>query len=342
MQVVVLSNAVSANASDDERDVLVQVEAVSAALRTLGQRVEHWTCTLDLNDLAERLRADRPDVVFNLVEALGGSDRLAPAAAIVLEALEVPYTGSPLPALLAAASKIETKDRLRAAGLPTPGWMVSEGHGGKGRAHPTAKLSAAGDNDAAVWPRRVILKPVWEHASLGMDDSAVMNVSSAAELRGRVNDWAQRLGRPCFAEDYIDGREFNLSVLAGPHGPEVLPPAEIDFSAFPAGKPRIVGYQAKWQADSFEYQHTPRRFDMPPCDKPLLERLSDLARRTWMLFGLAGYARVDFRVDSAGEPWILEINTNPCLSPDAGFAAAVTQAGLSYEAAVDRILGDAL
>jgi D-alanine-D-alanine ligase len=160
-------------------------------------------------------------------------------------------------------------------------------------------------------------------------------------LRDRLNDWAQRLGRPCFAEDYIDGREFNLSMLAGPSGPEVLPPAEIDFSAFPAGKPRIVGYQAKWEVDSFEYQHTPRRFDMPPSDERLLERLSDLARRTWALFGLAGYARVDFRVDAAGEPWILEINTNPCLSPDAGFPAAVAEAGLSYDAAVERIVADA-
>jgi D-alanine-D-alanine ligase len=195
---------------------------------------------------------------------------------------------------------------------------------------------------AGRWPRNVILKPVWEHASLGMDDSAVMSVASADEQRRRVNDWAQWLGRPCFSEDYIDGREFNLSVLAGPHGPEVLPPAEIDFSAFPDDKPRIVGYQAKWEPESFEYQHTPRRFELPAADAPLVKRLCELARETWTLFGLAGYARVDFRVDHSGEPWILEINTNPCLSPDAGFAAAIAQAGLTYEAAIERIIADAI
>jgi D-alanine-D-alanine ligase len=120
--------------------------------------------------------------------------------------------------------------------------------------------------------------------------------------------------------------------------PQVLPPAEIDFSAFPPDKPRIVGYRAKWQADSFEYQNTPRRFDFPSADGPLLEQLRSLSLRCWALFGLRGYTRVDFRVDRDGRPWILEINTNPCLSPDAGFAAALQQAGIPFETAIQRIL----
>ncbi|MGA2035451.1 MAG: hypothetical protein ABSG68_24650, partial [Thermoguttaceae bacterium] len=116
------------------------------------------------------------------------------------------------------------------------------------------------------------------------------------------------------------------------------PPAEIDFSAFPPGKPRIVGHRAKWEADSFEYQGTPRRFDFPAEDRPLLDRREELARACWRLFRLRGYARVDFRVDGRGQPWILEINTNPCLSPDAGYAAALAQAGISLEQAIGRIL----
>ncbi len=122
---------------------------------------------------------------------------------------------------------------------------------------------------------------------------------------------------------------------------QVLPPAEIDFCAFPPDKPRIVGHQAKWDQDSFEYQQTPRRFVFPAKDKPLLSRVSDLARSCWGLFGLSGYARVDFRVDNDGQPWILEVNANPCLSPDAGFAAAVTEAGISYDEAIQRIVNDA-
>ena len=123
-------------------------------------------------------------------------------------------------------------------------------------------------------------------------------------------------------------------------GPEVLLPAEIDFSAFPAGKPRIVGYSAKWCDDRFEYHHTPRRFDYEAADGPLLDELRRLSARCWECFELRGWVRVDFRVDRAGQPWILEINANPCLSPDAGFAAALAQCSIPYDQAIVRILED--
>jgi D-alanine-D-alanine ligase len=163
-------------------------------------------------------------------------------------------------------------------------------------------------------------------------------------------------GRPYFAEAFIDGREFNLSLLASPtacdsdaHGkatswqlvPTVLPPAEIDFSAFAPDRLKIVDYRAKWADGTFEYENTPRRFDFAARDSSLLNELTQLAKRCWVLFGLRGYARVDFRVDTAGRPWILEANANPCLSPDAGFAAALKQAGISYDGAIARIIADA-
>ncbi len=85
-------------------------------------------------------------------------------------------------------------------------------------------------------------------------------------------------------------------------------------------------------------QNTPRRFDFPPHDSPLLKRIGELAAACWDLFRVRGYTRVDFRVDPDGRPWILEVNANPCLSPDAGFAAALERAGISYDEAVARIL----
>ena len=168
-----------------------------------------------------------------------------------------------------------------------------------------------------------------------------MPAEEAESLGRRLRERQRQNGRPWFAEQFIAGREFNLSVLDGPAGAEALPPAEIDFSAFPPDKPHIVGHAAKWQEDSFEFHHTPRRFDFPAEDEELLGRLRSLALSCWELFHLRGYARVDFRVNGHGQPWILEINTNPCLSPDAGFAAALERAGIGYDDAIRRIVQQA-
>ena len=117
-----------------------------------------------------------------------------------------------------------------------------------------------------------------------------------------------------------------------------MPPAEIRFDAFEAGKRRIVDYRAKWDEASFEYHHTPRSFEHPPADAPLIDQLMQLSLDSWRAFDLKGYARVDFRVDTDGRPWVLEVNANPCLSPDAGFAAAAVQSGLTYEALIEQII----
>ena len=122
----------------------------------------------------------------------------------------------------------------------------------------------------------------------------------------------------------------------------MLPLAEIDFTAFPEDQVRIVDYQAKWDETSFAYHHTPRRFVDEAAEPILCRQLRELALRCWSLFGLRGYARVDFRVDGSGQPWILEVNCNPCLSPDAGFAAALAPANIGWPDAVARILEDAL
>ena len=134
---------------------------------------------------------------------------------------------------------------------------------------------------------KYILKAVFEHASFQMDDDAVFAAASEEEIHERIAACEARWGRPFFAERFVDGREFNLSLLAG----AVLPPAEIDFSALPDDQPPIVGYRAKFDAQSFEYHHTPRRFNFSPDDAPLLDELAQQAVACWRLFGLTGFAR---------------------------------------------------
>jgi len=320
MSVVILHNELYPDSRDDQVDVLVQIEVVTAALQRLGHRVATCACSLDLSRAEQELLRLRPAFVFNLVESLGSSDWLALAATGLLEALHIPFTGSDTAALVATNDKVRAKQRLRAAGLPTADWY------GAPRTQPFPG------------PGKYLCKPIREHASLGIEADFVQHIDDEAQLHALWQAANARIGKPCFAERFIPGREFNLSLLAGPRGFDVLPPAEIDFSRFPPGTPHVVGYRAKWHPDSWEFQLTPRTFALADADRDLQTTLIALTRQTAELFQIGGYARVDFRVDEAGQPWILEVNANPCLSPDAGFAGALAQAGISFDDAIQRII----
>jgi D-alanine-D-alanine ligase len=325
MMVIILHSEIGACATADEQDVLVQVDAVKAALNALGHEAEALPFSLDLPDLADRLKRASPDFVFNLVETGGGQGRLIHLAPALLDSLGIPYTGAGTEATFLSSNKLAAKRILRANRLRTPDWVGLTEHGVKGP-------FPAGS--------RFIVKSVWEHASVGLEEGSVVMPRSPKELRDEIRNRLEPLGGSAFAERYIDGREFNLSVLAGSRGPEVLPPAEIEFVGYDRDRLRIVGYRAKWDDKAYEYHHTPRRFDFGPEDRVLLRSLKRTALRCWELFGLRGYARVDYRVESDGTPWILEINSNPCLSPDSGFTAATRQAGLRYEEVIGRIIDD--
>lgn len=333
MRIVVLFNHVSATDSSGDLDVLKQCVAVEQSLRELGHESFRLSCSLNLGPVRDALLRLKPDVVFNLAESLGGTDRLMPVVAVLLEALGVPFTGASSLAMLTTTSKLVAKQRLLDQEISTPAWLTLEGEQGW-----------RGATSRSRSPEKAIVKAIAEHASLGLGDDSVVECSghSTGMLQSQIAARNEQLGTPHFAEQFIDGREFNLSLLAGPNGPDVLPPAEIEFINFATGKPRIVGHDAKWNESTMEYINTPRRFDFPLPDRALLDELEALARRCWTAFDLHGYARVDFRVDNDGQPWILEVNANPCLSPDAGFAAALQQAELCFTDAVERIIADAL
>ncbi|MBU0699555.1 MAG: GNAT family N-acetyltransferase [Proteobacteria bacterium] len=334
MRVAILLNAVTDKSTPDEQDVIVQAESVSAALLQLGHTPELLSCDLDLASLRQRLENIQPDVVFNLVESLEGKGKLIHLVPSLLDVMGIPYTGSASESIYLSSHKVMAKEKMLSSNLPTPDWIGP---------YPSEHTSHCGLKSTSKRSKETIwiIKSVWEHASIGLDDNALITVENDNALTDHIKERYFHFGGACFAEQYIEGREFNLSLLAGPDGPEVLPPAEILFEGYPENKPRIVGYSAKWDDRSFDYHHTPRRFDFPHGDGPLLAKLEDMALRCWRLFGLGGYARVDFRVDNDKNPWILEVNTNPCLSPDAGFAAALNRLGMSIIHAVRRILDDA-
>ena len=334
MRIAIVHNALTDKSLPDEQDVIRQVEVVDEALRELNHETIILPCGLNLASFKQCIGQYQPDLAFNLVESLDGEGRLISVIPSLLETMGIVYTGSPSESIYMTSNKVMAKRKMQEEGLPTPVWIGP---------YPKDLYSmyAVGMNECrknTPW----IIKSVWEHASLGLDGNDLVYPERLSDLIGSMQARAPKLGGICFAEQYIDGREFNLSMIAGQNGPEVLPPAEIIFEGYQKIKPRIVCYNAKWDEGSFEYSHTPRQFDFLPEDAPLIQSLKQTAIACWNLFGLGGYARVDFRVDPEGNLWILEINANPCLSRDAGFAAAMARSGMTFSHGVSRILDDAL
>jgi D-alanine-D-alanine ligase len=313
------------DAGMDEKDTLVQVAVVSSALSELGYEPTTMPFSLNLSHIIDMLRDLRPAFVFNLVETMAGQGSLIHIAPSILDFLRIPYTGARTEATFLTSNKVLAKQILNAAGIATPPlFLPEENYGGH------------------FVEGAYIIKAVWEHASTWLGSDSIIHAEDPHQLRKAMAERQEQLGMACFAEAFIEGREFNLSLLAGDGGPHVLAPAEIRFDDFPPGKVRVVDYLSKWVEDSFEYHHTPRCFDFPEEDKLLLLLLTDLALQCWRVFGLRGYARVDFRIDNTGKPWVLEVNTNPCLSPDGGYYAALERSGLSFSRAIERIIEDAI
>lgn len=334
MHAVIFSNQVSSYDSAAELDVLGQCVEVESSLRRLGFTTERIFCTLNLDEARIRLQQARPDVVFNLVEALGGKDRLTSLAILLMESMHLKFTGACSLDNMLAAVKTTMKQRLVELRLPTATWISPE------------RPDWQGIHAAQAAPSKVIIKADAEHASFAVNDNSVTTITPGPQ---GLNQVLQRLRQkslqyktPFFAEEFIDGREFHVGVLSQPGKPLVLPPFEIQFIDFPDSKPRIFGAEAKWDFNSIAYGSTGRTFDFPASDQPLLDKLQALARRCWMECGFHGYARIDFRVDEGGEPWILEVNLNPRLSPEGSFAAALAETGISFDEAVQRIVADAM
>jgi D-alanine-D-alanine ligase len=324
-RIVILHTDVAPGAGIDELDCMTQSESVSEAALSLGYEPVLLPFGMDFNQTITKLRDLHPDVVFNLVETFAGRGSMVYFATALLDFLQIPYTGCRTDAMFLTSNKPLAKQMLHATGIATPPWIISGGN-------------AIGQTDTDTY----MIKPCWEDASVGLDDKAVLQATSREILMGALQNRKKNLGMDCFAEAYIDGREFNIALLAVEEGVQILPAAEILFQNFPPGKLKFLDYRAKWVENSFEYDNTVRSFDMGPHDTALIGSLRNIALAIWHLFGLRGYARVDFRVDEKGNPFVLEINANPCLSPDAGFAAALEQASILYADAIDNIIRNAI
>jgi D-alanine-D-alanine ligase len=310
---------------ESEVGVLGEVEAVHRALDDL--RIPHRVIGVRrFQELPAVLSASDEPVVFNLVEAFWVDAGRANFVPTVVASFGKACTGNDTQGLLLSLDKWQSKTLFRAAGLPTPEGLIIQ----PGQAIPMRDL----------FDGPYIVKPAQADASEGIDNTSIIHNRGKAlhEAVRRIHD---RQAQPALIEQYIDGRELNVSVIHHKGEPQVLPLAEIDFSAFEAGQPRIVGYEAKWLEDSFEFRHTPRIIPAL-LPKRLTERIGDLAAASCRTLSCLDYCRVDFRLDKANRPYVLEVNANPDITLGDGFAAALEAAGISYNAFVKLTIDNAL
>lgn len=339
--IVVLYSAAEKPITCVSRDILADLETITTAQTVAKVLQVHTALEVHLipaahhGHLQQKLAPYPPDefVVFNLFEGL---DRPAETdesytrddearAAFVLQELGYRFTGADGLTLALALNKPEAKAALQRNGVLTPPWRVF--------AHPDEVCT----NNLGSLTFPVIVKPVAEDSSLGIDANAV--VSDLTSLRARVAYLIEHYHQDALAESFIDGREFNISIWGNP--PQVLPLAEVDLSALGSPEKRIVSFAAKWEESSFEYTHTPVVCPALVAEE-LAERIRDTALQAWKAIGgRRGYGRVDMRVRGE-DVYVLEVNPNPSLAPDAGFARAALAAGFDYAHMILKILSFAL
>jgi D-alanine-D-alanine ligase len=321
LRVVVLHN--SGGDRPDVTDVVNAARDVSRALAERGCKVS----SLSVGDSLEaatravvELRAQKPDLVFNLCESLAGDARNEVVLPTLMELAGLRYTGSGPLALGVALRKDLTKKLLRAEGVSTP--------------ESVTLLSA--DVSTVKLPFPLIVKPTREDASVGISRSSV--VHDRRQLASQVGEVWARFHQPVLVERYIEGRELYVSLIGSQ--PEALPMHEIDFSTLPRDRPRIVSYLGKWDPSSVEYQGT-KSVKCEGLDESSRRRCVDAARAAFFALGLRDYARVDVRL-AGGTPWVIDVNPNCDLSDGAGVSRAASFGGLGYSDLIWRVCQAAL
>jgi D-alanine-D-alanine ligase len=299
------------------------LDQLPAALTAAGHTASRLAIGSDVEPVVAGLRAASPDLVFNLAESFGGKSALESNVAALLNLLGLRYTGSSPAGLLLAGDKTLTKKILRLHDIRTPEFATLY----------RGALDWAGD---LRFP--LIVKPPQEDASIGITSSSI--VQDLKELFGKIDELQSEFQAPVLVEEFVDGREFYVGVL-GNVSPEALPIIELDFSAMPAGRPRIASWDAKWGTDGQgageDFAATKSIFP-DGIAEDLVKRMQSVAVECFQALRLRDYARIDVRVTPAGEVYVIEVNPNCYLERDSEFARAADRAGLTYEALISRIV----
>lgn len=303
--------------------VLESVHAIPRALERRGVQVLTRAVT-DGPSILRLLEEVRPSGVFNLIESLLGRAVLESAAAWMLEHAGVPYTGASAFTLGLCQRKPLTKTLLDGLGLPNARGTALRP--GQDRSDALALLGAL------RYP--CIVKPGCDDGSVGIDATSVVPSPEAAYERARA--LMEKVEGDALVEEFVSGAELNVAVFGNGDDAMTLPLSMIDFK-LPPGFPPIVTYAGKWFPESPEYQGT-QVICPAPIPEEVAERARAVALAAYRAVGLREYGRIDMRLTPENEVRILEVNPNPDLDPQAGYARSARFHGWDYDELIFRIV----
>ncbi len=312
-----IKNSVHIVAEEDTEESAIEVaEALKAkgAHPTLVAITEH--------DIEKVIPALPDDLVFNLIEWTGVDTPYAVKAYEYINARGLHYTGATLDTYLLSCDKSVMKQRLDEEGLPTARWQLF--HTGE---EPVRK----------DFHYPLIVKVSSEHSSVGLSKEAI--VSDATTLIAIVKKRLAAYKQPVYAEEFLSGREFQVTLLEQASGLTVLPVSEVRYTK--ATDVPFLTYESRWDATHADYDNS----DVLLAKlTPVMQRkINDMSVKAFTTFGYRDYARFDVRCQG-DEPMFLEINSNPGLSDDHEYGMTVSYkaAGMTFADFVWEIVTSAL
>lgn len=301
-----------------EKGFVEQIENIISIVSEEFSEVKGLPVNGNTRSLFNELRSYQPNAILNLIESVDGNSHFESYCAGLFDMMDIPYSGNTGLTLGNCLFKQRTKRILIGSGIPTPEYIIVE--------YPlTMKL----DTDNLKYP--MMVKLLSEDASIGISENSVVN--NREELDKRVEYLLKNFRQNLIVEEFIEGRELNISIL----GNEVLPISEISFKGLAKELPKIITYEAKWAPESEYYKHT-----VPVCpaklSKVTVKKINKIALESFMAVGCRDYARVDIRFAKNNHPYVIEINPNPDISHDSGFARSAAAAGINYNELIKKLV----
>jgi D-alanine-D-alanine ligase len=315
MKIVVLTHLEKEGAKT--RDTVV--DQVTEALKAKGHDASVLGVYNDIKKLVAGLTEPRPDLVFNLMEMFGDDNFGDVDVAGMLDLLDLPHTGGGAGEIFLRQDKALAKKLLAYDGILFPKYAVFPKN--------------AGFETGGNLRMPLFVKPLRLDASMGIDGKSLVN--DAASLMKRVVQIHEKLNDAALAEEFIEGREFYVGVL-GNGDAQAFPPIEMDFSGLPEGVPHVADSKAKWEKDSIEYKGTKSIIAAVPDE--LRARLQRVALDAYRALRVRDYGRVDLRLTTTGDIYVIEVNASCYLEKESEFATAAAAAGIAYPDLVQRIV----